>query len=487
MPFASSRTTRSVVGPPATVRSALVRALRDQHFEISAEQVSLIEARRGSSLGAAALQRQRLPVVTAIRLHGDDSRVEVDIDLRDGWQSSAGRALGLSRSYAELFAELVHVLDAALLRHDPDLHRPQELGRPMPVAPEGFLDRLSARNPNGFHRVESWLEGRKPTGPEAWHGVAGLRLGSKDGIADLPLAQVQAMLTVAVLVSRIPGSMPPKLASDVERFAARLEGGLEAAGAPRLEVEDAELPVVHFLWEQARIREALPLRTLQRCTTCRHEKIVNPDFKALVERNRKIRSWGGALGGTVGRHGVSPFFLVGRLLPLAKLDPEYVCPRCQGLDSEDRLIVFCPTCGERRDEAVLKTCRKCSHNFRADVEPEALWHAPEPLRYQPEPLAGPPMGMRPVGLPPPVGATVALPPPPGVAAPLPPPPGVAPPLPPPPGVAPRLPAPPPVPVAFRPPAWLPDPGGRHEARWWDGYRWTDSVLDRGRPSRDPLA
>ena len=241
----------------------------------------------------------------------------------------------------------------ALLRHDPAMQRPENVPT-APVGQEGFLDRLSARNPNRFGRVESWLEGRKQGGPEAWQGVAFVRLTSSAGVADLPLARVQAMLTVALLVSRIPGSMPAKLATDVERFAARLEGALDARGAPRLQVEDAELPVVNFLSEQARIREALPLRTLQRCTTCRHEKVVNPDFKALVERNRKIRSWGGALGGTVGRHGVSPFFLVGRLLPLAKLDPEYVCPRCQGLDSEDRVIVFCPTCGERRDEAVAQ-------------------------------------------------------------------------------------------------------------------------------------
>jgi hypothetical protein len=301
-------------------------------------------------------------------------------------------------------------------------------------------------------------------------------------VADLPLARVQAMLAVALLVSRIPGSMPPKLAGDVERFAARLEGVLDARGAPRIQVEDAELPVVTFLSEQARIRESLPLRTLQRCTTCRHEKIVNPDFQALVERNRKIRSWGGALGGTVGRHGVSPFFLVGRLLPLAKLDPEYVCPRCQGLDSEDRVIVFCPTCGERRDEAVLKTCRKCSHNFRAELEPEQLWHEPEP---EPAPLP-PPVGA-PVLAPPPLGAPVlAAPPPVGAPVSLAPPNGTPMHGPPPPPTGPAAPLPPPGTPFLRPAAWLPDPGGRHEARWWDGQRWTDQVLDRGRPARDPV-
>jgi hypothetical protein len=38
-----------------------------------------------------------------------------------------------------------------------------------------------------------------------------------------------------------------------------------------------------------------------------------------------------------------------------------------------------------------------------------------------------------------------------------------------------------------PPAWQPDPFGRHEARWWDGMRWTEYVLDAGRPGTDPPA
>ena len=36
-----------------------------------------------------------------------------------------------------------------------------------------------------------------------------------------------------------------------------------------------------------------------------------------------------------------------------------------------------------------------------------------------------------------------------------------------------------------PPAWQPDPYGRHEARWWDGVRWTEHVLDAGIPGIDP--
>lgn len=36
-----------------------------------------------------------------------------------------------------------------------------------------------------------------------------------------------------------------------------------------------------------------------------------------------------------------------------------------------------------------------------------------------------------------------------------------------------------------PPSWQPDPGGRHQSRWWDGARWTEHVLDGDQPSVDP--
>ena len=44
------------------------------------------------------------------------------------------------------------------------------------------------------------------------------------------------------------------------------------------------------------------------------------------------------------------------------------------------------------------------------------------------------------------------------------------------------PAPPPPP----PRSWLPDPGGRHELRYWDGSKFTEHVSDSGKISIDPL-
>jgi len=41
------------------------------------------------------------------------------------------------------------------------------------------------------------------------------------------------------------------------------------------------------------------------------------------------------------------------------------------------------------------------------------------------------------------------------------------------------------PPGQHPPAWYPDPFGRHESRWWDGNRWTEHVASHGRQAVDP--
>ncbi len=47
-------------------------------------------------------------------------------------------------------------------------------------------------------------------------------------------------------------------------------------------------------------------------------------------------------------------------------------------------------------------------------------------------------------------------------------------------------APPPPPALNAPPAWLADPTGRHDHRFWDGSAWTDQVADAGVPAIDRL-
>jgi hypothetical protein len=38
-----------------------------------------------------------------------------------------------------------------------------------------------------------------------------------------------------------------------------------------------------------------------------------------------------------------------------------------------------------------------------------------------------------------------------------------------------------------PAGWKADPTGRHQFRYWDGFRWTESVADAGEQKRDPVS
>ena len=53
-----------------------------------------------------------------------------------------------------------------------------------------------------------------------------------------------------------------------------------------------------------------------------------------------------------------------------------------------------------------------------------------------------------------------------------------------PSAYPAAPAPPE--AASGPPAWHPDPSGRHQHRYWDGSQWTEHVSDNGTSATDPV-
>ncbi len=445
MPFARMELVRTVAAPVATVRAALTKSLREQQFETTAERLTSIEAKRGSQLAAGALQPKKSPIGIKIELAGEADVTTVSVSLFDRWRAPGGKAWGQNRTYADLFAVIADSVDAALRAVDPNvLLTPPTFNST--AASIGLLERTNAASGNAgqkaVQRVDQWLGGSgpaKPTGPQ-------VVIAAPDAEAILDAMRVQGMLTVALMISRIPGSMPPALAADVERVVSEVERVLDSAGpgiVPIITISETDKPVITFLNDQARIRDTLPLRTLQTCTTCRHQKVLNPDYQRLLERNRKIKGISGFLGASVSKSGVSPFILVGRILPLVKMDPDFVCQRCQGLDADERLVVFCPNCGEQRDEAALRKCQRCEHDFRMALEPETLWQ--------------------------PVGTAAEL---------------FAPPPPPPP--------PPPEPVALAPaaapptfaPGFYADPDGRCEARWWDGYQWTAQVIIDGQPGVD---
>jgi hypothetical protein len=438
MPFARLEMVRSVAVPMTTVRSAVARTLREVQFAITAERVTGLEGRRGSQLAAGAFQYKKSPVGIKIDFSGDADASVIAIHLFDRWRAPGGKAWGTNRTYFEIFTEIAQRLDGCFIALDPTVVlTPPEFTST--AATVEVFERTNLATGVAGHkasqRVDQWLTGT----PKAAPGGPQVVIAAPDAEAIIDAMRVQEMLTVALLVSRIPGSMPPALTADVERVAAAIERVLDDANpgmVPVIEIAAEDRPVITFLHEQARVRHALPLRTMQRCTTCRHERVVNPDYQRLVERNRKIRGITGFLGASISSRGVSPFILVGRILPLVKMDPNYVCPRCQGLDAEERVVVFCPHCGDRRDEAALRTCPRCQHDFRKALDKETLW--------------------LPVG----TAAERFTPPPPSVLQPT-----VA--------ATPEFPA-----------GYYADPEGRFEARWWDGFQWTAQVISSGRAEID---
>ncbi len=221
-------------------------------------------------------------------------------------------------------------------------------------------------------------------GAEPWQKVESVTFVCPPDVATADATRIQAMASVATMVERQPGALPEKLAAQLATFARRLRDALDAAGGAdiahvRHEIDATDRPVVEFMEQQARMREQLPVRTLHRCCDCGHEKVSNPDYKKLMDRNRKLQALTGAVGLTMRGGSASPFLLVGALFRMKKLDPDYVCPRCQGMESDDRLATFCPECGSLRKEPVLRTCSKCEHDFRAAIgplEPVAAGPAP---------------------------------------------------------------------------------------------------------------
>ncbi len=466
---------------PGAVHAAILAVLREGGFKVTASQLTRIEAKRGSRIfSGMMIPPKMLPMAAMFDLAAETGGCRLDVHLVDAQFNLAGRAWGLNQTYRDVLGSVASEVDRALARLDPAA----SAGFAAPTfwskgGDLGVLDAVTAKGVQAtgavFSKAGEVLEGGpRETAPEAWDDIQTVIVHGSAGWAVLTLEEVQAHLGIAAMVFADAASMPANLRGDVTAFAARVESVLNAAGASAATVELApsEEPVFGFLHQQAQIRATLPARTLHTCTTCRLEKITNEDFERLRERNERLRTIVGAAGATIGRGGVQPFILLGQLFRLKKLDPDYVCPKCQGMEADERLVTFCPTCGEMLKATVLQACPKCKHDFRAGVPAEQLWSQQPPVATLPLPVvARPPVpaalpvvARPPVVAAPPVVAPVTLVPPPVVAPVTLVPPPV--PAPPPAGVA-AQPAPPPAAIPpAPPPVWGASPTGAAPATCW---------------------
>lgn len=432
---------------PAEARAAVVRFLRSQEFVLTTEQVSTVAAKRGTMIGGS-VQPRKLPVIFRASFGPAEQGCIVNFHLGDAWRSGVGKVWGMNGPYRSMMNEVQTALDAALT---PLSSLESPFADAVSSAATRDLPLLSQANTGvikGGGAIADSVDalitpGDKQSIPK---GLKEVVLRCSKGTTSFDRMGVEGLFTVGLLVSTKPASMPANLARDVEALSAKLEALVAEQPQGRIvcELADEEIPVAEFLARQAAIRESLPLRTLHVCTTCRFEKIVNPDYEKLQEKNRRKRIITGAVGATVSTSGISPFLLVGSLLKFKNFDIPFVCPRCQGLDADSSIVTYCPTCGERRDEVVLRTCRRCKHNFAADAAPGTeLWGPDEvPLEMSRRPLPPP----SPAPAPPPASGPLA---------------------------APRT-----------QPGWYPDVSGRHQHRYWDGAAWTSHVSDNGVASHD---
>jgi hypothetical protein len=452
------------------VRTQLQRALREEHFTLLGDTLTTLEATRGSQLAALVLQHDNLPITAHIKLQPQEGGCDVSVQLQEAGKVPS-RYLGVRGAYQRSLAEVQAHIDQALAGLDP--HLVMGPTSATAVNATGVGEQLGAAAGSFgravVDRANRVLDGKDTSEPTAWKELDKVVFVSSKGEADVEDDQVEGMLVVAGLVATQPGSMPPNLAHDVETFTARVESTLDAspgAQSVRVEVGEQEIPVLVFLATQAAIRESLPLRTLHVCTTCKLERVTNPDYERMKERHRKLVALTTGLGTTIGRRGITPFVLVGQLVRVKKLDPDFVCTRCQGTTADEWVVTYCPQCGDRRQEAVLRLCPKCKYDFRSGVKLGELWHPAPPPQLAPAA--------------PTVAASGALPGPVGPAAPAEAPAatsmgmGAG-------GVAASVPGP----VAPAP-GWYPDTWLRYPYRWWEGTRWTQYVYGPRGQEVDPV-
>jgi hypothetical protein len=388
---------RRISASSIDTRRVLADALRELGFELTVDQLTRLEAKHGSRLGSSLMLSKQKPVAAVFEISTEAAECVVSGHLTDNLRNWIGKAWGVNRQYREIFEAVAQRVDLALAELDPtaaqSFEQPKFWSRVADIEVLEQTNSVASKAAAGaMEKAGKALRRTKSTTPGVWKGVDSVTFSSAAGVAVMSLAETQAMLGVAVLVVSHPGSMPPNLARDVESFAGHVERCLTAAGGKALTVDvtDVQRPVFEFLDQQAEIRAALPLRTLHICRSCRLEKITNPEYERIAARNEKFGHLMAGVGATVGKGGISPTFVLGQVFKLKRLDPKYVCARCQGLEADERVVTFCPSCAGLRRDVVLRLCGNCSFDFRTIVEKKPLWsetaaEAPEEPAPQPQP------------------------------------------------------------------------------------------------------
>ncbi|GAB7188793.1 hypothetical protein ATKI12_8624 [Kitasatospora sp. Ki12] len=456
---------RRIAAAPERARAAVVAVLQRSGFQLTADLATVIEAQRGSAVRAVMMVADQVPVLARINVLPDPgpavgpavgSGIEPEPGSGPGPQAAlvrvhfSDRALsavvvGVQEPFQQAFLSTLAAFDKALADLVPGT-APGAFPAPNLWARQRSSDVAERGHAAGQRLVDgasSVLSGRlsgapRSSGPAGWAGITHVRFVSDAGQAVLGMPAVGALLAVPALIGseRVAAggapSLPDALRAKVLDLAALIETRLSqgAYGPQTVHVPDEHRLTFQFLWQQAAIRSQLPVRTLCVCRDCKHPKVVNLDLKRLRARNRNLKMLASVLGVTAGRDNPNPFQVFSTVFRQAKLEPDFICTRCESTEADERPVTFCPGCGDQRAEAVLTTCDKCRHDFRTPMRGARIW---EDVPAAPPMPAVPPTPPPPVA--PPAPPTPHAPPTPPMPAAPPPPAATPPPAPPPPAPA----------------------------------------------------
>jgi hypothetical protein len=208
--------------------------------------------------------------------------------------------------------------------------------------------------------------------------MAGVYLVSPEKVAILPVEQANAMVGIAKTIEDQAGTIrqADRLTALLD-FTQRLRDALQTASssAVRLAVSPAEADIATFLLRQTLSRTELAWRLKHICTTCGLVQLSNPSYDKLMKRRQTLLNLTRSVGLVVMPGHVSPMLMVNSLLGFAKVNPDYVCGRCKGMEADESVVVFCPTCKAQCDQAVLKSCKRCGYDFLKAADLTEMWRA----------------------------------------------------------------------------------------------------------------
>lgn len=429
---------RKVHAPVETTRRTVLSALSRLGFSVEKAEGGRIHAVRGEQwLGG--FRPQKRPVRVDATLVGDGAGTALHLHLSEGAQVLLD-PVAARRSYQPIFRRIHDEIDTWLEALDP-----QVVTDELPEAGVRSGDTPALRKAAGALRHVGAKSVADRLGREAWVWIF-----APDEAASMSMNDAEMCLAVASMITADHESLPASLMQQLERVTLKLSCGIENATPPLVRV-DVELPdkkVIELLYQQAQLRQGLPVREVQRCRDCTQEKIVNPDYRQRAKKNKWVNDLLGVVGISIGPR-PQVFAIAGRLLNLKKLaPPDFVCARCQGTEVDVALATMCPQCHAIRREPLLLLCpaKNCGFDFRSRVRGVTPWG---PL---PAAAAEVPAG---ASAEPPAQRTT------------------------------------PARTKSRPARkaaadWYPDPLHRHQMRYYDGAVWTAYAADNGAVVDDPL-